>query len=367
MRDKLVKIHIRFNLGWVVAILLLVYALTSQFAAEFPHWGRIAHWSVGVSASLLFLGSILFHELSHVLVAKALKLPAPKLSLLSFRMASQLMADVRKPIHEFLIAGAGPLSSIGLALLFWMGWVLTKSYSELFGALAEWLAEMNLILAIFNLVPGFPLDGGRILRAVLWMATGSLTRATQWTSRIGKAAAILFFGATLVLVLFEQMVFALWMGLIGWFVWVSSRQMDQLGRIRTSLEGLTAEDLMVRDCPRVSSRLSLKSFKENILSHLQQDTVLVLEGDLLQGIVTPYVLGNYPQDKWDNSLVTDVMIPVTKLRWVRPELDILRILERMDREDIHHVPVVSRGSLLGVLGRHEIYSRLRSQFQEVPS
>ena len=366
MRDKIVKIRLRLNTGWLVFLLLLVSALSSQFAAEYPHWSRTGHWVVGVSASLLFLGSILLHELSHLGVARALGLPSPKLSLFSFRVTSQLMADVRKPVNELLIAGAGPACSFGLSILFGMAWILLRKQSETFSALTEWLAQMNLILAIFNLVPGFPLDGGRILRAVLWMFTGSLTRATRMTAATGRGAAVLFFAGSFTLLLLEQFVFALWIGLVGWFLWVSSRQVAQLGLIRDSLEGLTAEDLMLRDCPRVSPRLPLKSFSENILSNLNQDTVLVLEGDLLQGIMTPLELGRFPQERWENSFVADVMIPLAQLRWVQPEHNILQILENMDREEIHHVPVVRQGNLLGVLGRHEIYARLRTQVQEAP-
>jgi Zn-dependent protease/predicted transcriptional regulator len=367
MINKISRIRVRLNTGWLIFFLLLVSALSSQFAVEYPHWSRTGHWVVGFSASLLFLGSILLHELSHAGVARILGLPTPKVSFLSFRVSSQLMADVRKPINELLIAGAGPASSFGLSVLFGVAWVLLKRQSETIGALTEWLAQMNLILAFFNLVPGFPLDGGRILRAVLWMFTGNLSRATRITAATGKGAACFFFVGTIALVLLEQFVFALWIGLVGWFLWVSSRQVAQLGRIRDSLEGLTAGDLMVQDCPRVSPRLPLKSFREHILSNLDQDSVLVLDGGLLQGIVTPYEMGKLPQEQWENSFVEDVMIPLAQLRWVGPEHNILRILENMDREEIHHVPVVRQGSLLGVLGRHEIYARLRTQVQQTPN
>ena len=365
--NKIFQIRLRLSTGWIIFFFLLVTTLSSQFAAEYPHWGRTGHWIIGFSASLLFLGSILLHELSHVGMARVLGLPSPKLAFLSFRVTSQLTVDVRKPVNELLIAGAGPASSLGLAVLFGAGWVLMRTQSETIGVLAEWLAQMNLMLALFNLVPGFPLDGGRILRAILWMFTGSLSKATRMTAVTGKGAAGFFFAGTIGLVLSEQFVFALWIGLVGWFLWVSSKQVAQLGRIRDSLEGLTAGDLMVRDCPRVSPRLPLKSFNEHILSNLDRDSVLVLEGDLLQGIVTPYELGRLPQERWENSFVEDVMIPVAKLRWVGPEHSILRILENMDREEIHHVPVVRQGNLLGVLGRNEIYARLRTQVQEAPN
>jgi len=367
IRNTIFKIRLRLSTGWLIFFLLLVSALSSQFAVEYPHWSRTGHWVVGFSASLLFLGSILLHELSHVGVARVLGLPTPKLSFLSFRVTSQLMVDVRKPINELLIAGAGPASSFGLSVLFGVVWVLLKRQSETIGALTEWLAQMNLILAFFNLVPGFPLDGGRILRAVLWMLTDNLSKATRITAATGRGAAGLFFAGTIALVFLEQFVFALWIGLVGWFLWVSSKQVAQLGRIRDSLEGLTAGDLMVRDSPRVSPRLPLKSFSEHILANLEQDSVLVLDGDLLQGIVTPYEMGKLPQERWENSFVEDIMIPLAQLRWVGPEHNILRILENMDREEIHHVPVVRQGNLLGVLGRHEIYARLRSQVQQAPN
>lgn len=367
LRNQILKIRLRLSTGWLIFFLLLVSALSSQFASEFPHWSRVSHWVVGISASLLFLGSILLHELSHVGVARILGLPSPKISFLSFRVTSQLMVDVRKPVNELLIAGAGPVSSFALTVLFYLAWVLVKGQSEMIGALTEWLAQMNLILALFNLVPGFPLDGGRILRAVLWILTGNLTKATRMTAATGKGAAGLFFAGTMVLVLSGQFVFAIWIGLVGWFLWVSSRQVAQLGQIRDSLEGLTAGDLMVRDCPRVSPRLSLKSFSEHILGDLEQDSVLVLEGDLLQGIVTSYELGKLSQERWEDSFVEDIMTPLARLRWVGPEHNILRILENMDREEIHHVPVVRQGNLLGVLGRHEIYARLRTQVQGTPN
>lgn len=361
---KTFRLQLRLSAGWIIFFLLLVSTLSSQFEAEYPHWTRTWHWVVGLSASLLFLGSILLHELSHVGISRALGLTSTKMSFLSFRVTPQLTADVGSPVNEMLIASAGPATSFTLSMLFGIVWLFMRAKFEVLGVLAGWLAQMNLVLAVFNLVPGFPLDGGRMLRALLWMLSGSLAKATRMTAFVGKGAACFFFVGAIVLLLLQQFVFALWIGLVGWFLWVSSKQVVQLGRIRETLENLTAGDLMVRDCPRVSPKLSLKSFSEYVLSAAERDSVLVLDGNLLKGIVTPYQLERLPQDRWEFSFVEDVMIPVSQLRWVGPEHTIFRILENMDREEIHHVPVLRHGDLLGVLGRHEIYSRLRSQLHE---
>jgi Zn-dependent protease/CBS domain-containing protein len=359
--NKIFQIRLPMNVGWIIFFLFLVTTLSSQFAAEYPQWGRLGHWMIGLSASLLFLGSIFLHELSHLLMARLLGLPRPQISFLSFRVAAQLTADVRKPVNELLIACAGPASSFGLAVLFGLFWSLTKSRLEMIAALTGWLAQMNLILGLFNLVPGFPLDGGRILRAIMWMLSGSLSKATRMTANSGKCAAGFFAVVTVALILSQQYVFALWIGLVSWFLWISSRQVEQLSRIRESLENLTAKDLMVQDCPRVSPQLPLTSLNAHVLSNMEQDSVLVLDGNLLQGIVTSEEMEKFPQERWGSSFVKDIMIPVGKLRWVSPEESIFRILENMDREEIQHVPVVRKGNLLGVLGKHQIYTRLRTQ------
>src|SRR5262245_643146 len=193
---KIFGIPIYLHASWVIIFVLITMTLQGQFAQEHPQWTAAQHWTVGIATSLLFFASVLFHELSHSVVARAYKIPVISITLFVFGGVARIGREPSKAIQEFNIAIAGPIASLFLAGAFF-GLTLIFPYSAMAGALATWLAETNLSLALFNLVPGFPLDGGRILRAIVWGITKDFTKATKVAARSGKliAYAMIMVGA----------------------------------------------------------------------------------------------------------------------------------------------------------------------------
>jgi len=358
---KLLGISFQIDLAWIFVFALLTFSLASQFSKEYPHWSWMHYSAAGVLCCLLFFVSIILHELAHCLVAKAAGLSVRSITLFILGGVSQIGREAQRPGIEFLVAAAGPFASVVVAAIFAVLWVATRAQLETVGALAEWLAEINLMLALFNLIPAFPLDGGRILRAALWGVFGDFSRATRIASTIGRTIASLFFFGGVLLMLGGYFAYGFWTLFIGWFLWVASRQNEKQANLRDSLAGVTAGDLMVTDCPRVEKGSSLSSLRER-LEGASQRCFLVLDNGSLSGMLEWEQLGSVPKDSWEKTLVDDVMTPLARLRSIEPSQDIVNILEAMDREGLRYVPVFGDGRLLGILGRSRAYHFMQNRF-----
>ncbi len=358
---KLLGIAFQIDLAWLFVFTLLTFSLASQFAKDYPHWS-VFHYSIaGVLTCLLFFASIVLHELGHCLVAKASGLPVRSITLFILGGVSQIGREAQRPGVEFLVAAAGPATSILLSSVFGMLWLATEGRLETVAALAEWLAEINVMLAAFNMIPAFPLDGGRILRAALWGIYGDFTRATRLASSVGRGVALLFFSGGILLMFGSYFAYGFWMLFIGWFLWVASRQNESQVAARESLAGVTAGDVMTTDCPRIERGRSLAELYDMHMESGPLQCCLVLDNGILQGIVDWEQLSKVPRESWEVFRVEDAMIPLGKLRSAQAHQDLVKILEAMDREGLRHVPVFGDGCLLGVLGRSRIYHFLQNR------
>src|SRR6202162_299737 len=214
---RILGIPIYLHASWVIIFVLITLSLAMQFTQEHPQWTSAQHWSVGVVTSLLFFASVLFHELSHSVVALAYKIRVISIALFVFGGVARIGREPAKAIQEFNIAIAGPLASLFLAAGFY-SLTLFFPYAEMTGALAVWLWQTNAALALFNLLPGFPLDGGRIFRAVVWGVTKDFSRATKIAGTSGKIVAygMILFGAGVAMR--GQWSSGLWLAFIGWFL-----------------------------------------------------------------------------------------------------------------------------------------------------
>jgi Zn-dependent protease len=348
---------------WLIIFGLMTLSLASQFSKDYPHWTSLHYWAAGLITCFLFFSSIVFHEMAHSLVAKAAGVPVRSITLFILGGLSKLGKEVHKPGVEFAVAVAGPAASIGLSVLFGFLWLLSQARWEMLSALAEWLMQINLLLALFNLIPGFPLDGGRILRSILWGIFDNFAKATRVASAVGRGAASLFFAGAVALALSGQFIYGLWSLFIGWFLWVACRQNERQIRIRESLAGLRAADLMIPNCPRVEAGSTLANVSDKFSATPQPPCLLVLEHGALKGLIQRDHIGLISPDRWLDTAVDEVMTPLERLRRVDPSQDVLKIAETMDREDIQYVPVLDEGRLVGVLGRLEIFQILTNRSQ----
>jgi len=354
---RILGIPIYLHASWVIAFGLISFGLEAQFAQEFPGWSAGAHWTAGLSTSVLFFASVVFHELCHSIVAIRYKIRVVSITLFIFGGLARIAREPSKPSQEFNIAAAGPIASGLLAALFYAIFKLTPG-SEMVHASAFWLAWTNGNLALFNLLPGFPLDGGRIFRALAWAKTKDFSRATRLAGASGKLIA---YGMILVGIWFaaveRQWQTGLWIAFIGWFLLNAAQESVAQLAVRELLTGLRASDVMSQEIPTVSGSISLVDYGQEVL-RTGRRCHLVTTDDRLVGMMNTHALNAVPQDEWDSTSVQAAMIPRDKVLWAAPEEPLLRLLERLSALDINQMPVVSDGDsgthVVGMISRDSI-------------
>lgn len=336
---KIRGIPIFLDSSWLLIFGLITYSLAAQFAQQHPSWSLAQQWAVGVATSLLFFASVLFHEMAHSVVAQRYKIKVISITLFLFGGVARIGRDPSKASQEFNIAIAGPLASFFLCGLFaGIGWLFRSN--EMLGALTEYLMLANLALGGFNMVPGFPLDGGRIFRALVWWKTKNYARATRMAGTSGKfiAYALMLLG---VMLLFKHIwVSGLWAIILGWFLLNAAQESVAQVALREALAGLCATDVMSTDVPTLGRDLSLEDYGAEVL-RTGRRCHLVIADDRLVGMMNVHTLNSVPRDEWAHLSVQAVMIPHEKILWATPHEPLLRLLERLLAADINQMPVVS--------------------------
>jgi Zn-dependent protease len=348
-------IEVGVHYSWFIIFFLITFSLTTRFASEHPHWTQVEHYAVGIATSLLFFASILLHELAHSFVALAKGIPVRAITLFVFGGVAQIGREPDRPATEFQIAIAGPIASFLLSVSFGLMSVLAGGASEYLMALAGWLASINLILAVFNLVPGFPLDGGRIFRAALWHYTGSFSKATRIAAGSGQAVGYaLILGGIWMGLITGNWFSGVWLAFIGWFLLNAAQESVLQMSVRSALSGLVAEDIMARDCPIVSGQLSLADLVHEYILRTGRRCFLVAQNGRLEGLMTLHQVKAVPQERWKDSFVVQTMTPIDQLHAVRPDTPIMEVLAVMERGDVNQVPVTQDGRLLGMITRDHL-------------
>jgi Zn-dependent protease/predicted transcriptional regulator len=366
---KIFGIPIYLHSTWVFIFAAITYIIASQFKHEHPLWTDTQHWTVGVLTSLLFFASVLFHELSHSVVAQHYKIRVVSITLFLFGGLARIEREPSKAIQEFNIAIAGPLAS-GLLAGGFFGLALLFPYSQTVGALATWLCRTNAALAVFNLLPGFPLDGGRIFRAIVWGATKNFEKATRVAGASGKliAYAMILFGAYGVFNGFVQQ--GLWIAFIGWFILNAAQESVAQVAIRETLSGLSAADVMSKEVPTAPGHITLEEYSAEVL-RTGRRCHLVVSDDRLVGMMNVHTLNSVPRDEWAHNSVQAAMIPREKILWTSPEEPLLRLLERLLSADVNQMPVVSGAGdgapqIVGIVTRDSILRVMQTRSELGP-
>ncbi len=337
---SILGIPIYLHASWLLIFALITYSLGTQFTESHPQWSSTQHWTVGILTSILFFASVLFHELSHSVVAMHYKIRVASITLFIFGGVARIGREPSKAIQEFNIAIAGPLSSYFLCAFFF-GLTLWFPNSEALGALGQWLAQINFAVATFNLLPGFPLDGGRIFRAAVWGATKDFTRATRIAGVSGQLVAygLILLGAWFAAVKRDWQA-GLWLACIGFYLQSAARDSIAQLAIRETLAGLRASDVMNNEVPIINRNTSLQEYGSEVLRTGRRCHLVVTE-DRLVGMMNVQALNSVPRDEWNSNSVQAVMIPRERISWAAPEEPLLRLLERLLAADINQMPVVS--------------------------
>jgi Zn-dependent protease len=357
---RILGIPIGLDYSWFLIFALLTWSLaTSYYPAEFGNWPVVQYWVVGAATAILLFVSVLLHELGHSVVALRYKIPVRSITLFIFGGVAQIGSDPPSAIAEFWIAIAGPITSFALAILFGLLQPLVGALGPLL-AIAKYLAYINGALALFNLIPGFPLDGGRVFRAILWGSTHSLRRATLIAANVGRFIAYGFIILGVWQMFSGNFGNGLWIAFIGWFLETAAASQIKQQTIQDLLAGHHVADTMRRDYTSILPNTTLeKLINEHILGSGRRSLV-VKQDERVVGLLTLHNVKAIPSSDWAITTAAQVMIPVTQMKRINPDAELTDALGEMDRDGVNQLPVMAGDQILGVLGRDDVISFLRT-------
>ena len=361
---RILGIPIRLHASWFLIALLITWSLAvGYFPQANPGWSVATYWIVGASASVLFFASVLLHELGHSVLALREQVPVKSITLFIFGGVAEIGQEPPTAGAEFRIAIAGPLTSLGLAGIFGGLGVLLADYAVIAAPLA-YLGRINLLLAAFNMIPGFPLDGGRVLRATLWHFRGSLVDATRWASRTGQAFAYGFIGLGVLQFLTIGLANGLWLVFIGWYLNNAARASYQQVVWQDMLRGVKARNLTMEKCAPVSSGMRLDLLVEGqVLAGGERCFFVTDNNDGTQGVITLDDVKAVARAERPAVTASQIMTPVNGMALADADDDGWSLVRRMWEEGKSALPVVDDGRFLGLITRESLLNhfRLRSE------
>lgn len=378
---RIFGINIRIDWSWTFIFLLITWNLGVVFGQAHPDWDTPLRWGVALIASLLFFASVLAHELAHSLMAQAQGIPVRNITLFLFGGVSNIQREPPSPRAEFLITIVGPATSILLGILF-VGaaialgapWQVTGNPANLLTQLDPvttlflWLGPINILLGVFNLIPGFPLDGGRILRSILWALTDNLRRATRWAAWVGQLIAWLLIVTGIAMVFGVQVpvfgtgvISGLWLAFIGWFLNSASVQSYRQVLIQDILEDVPVERVMRPNPPTVSPHNSVSSLVHEGVMGTDDHGFPVEDDGRLVGVVTLEDIRRISRHDWDTTTIAQIMTPADQMLTLNVHDCADEALNKLQEKDVRQLPVVDNGQVVGLLRRRDIVRWLQLQ------
>ncbi len=382
---RIFGIDIRIDWSWLLIFVMVTWNLGATFGEFHSDWSATLQWGLAVVAALLFFGSVLAHELAHSLVARSRGVPVRSITLHLFGGVSNIQRDPDNPRGEFLMAILGPVTSfvIGIILLSIAGAsggpiAAMQKPEEIIAELGPvsmmlmWLGSINVTLGIFNLIPGFPLDGGRVLRSILWAITDDLRRATRWAAWVGQSIAWLMIIAGVSMAFGTRIPFfgtgvanGLWLAFIGWFLNSASARSYRKIVVQDILEGVPVRRMMRTDPPTVSPGVSIDSLVHEHVMGTDDHAFPVLKDGQVAGIVTLDDVRSVARGDWQSTQARDIMTPIDDLTAVKSGSDAAEAMTKLSARDVRLLPVMSDGGLAGVLRRRDVIRWLQLQSEAV--
>ena len=352
---KIAGIEIDINWSWIVILALLTVSLASGwFPQLYPGWSTATYWVVSLISALLLFVSVLLHELAHSLVARRNGLTVKNITLFIFGGVSNIEQEPKSPGVEFWMALVGPLTSLLIgAVCSLLLLPLRGTHSPLEGILF-YLAVTNILLGLFNLIPGFPLDGGRVLRAIVWKITDNLQTATRVASLSGQIIAYLFILGGVWLIFGGDVLDGVWFGFIGWFLLSAAQSANTQGTLQSVLRGVTVAEVMNPTPPTVPATISLQDLVDEYFLPHGLRCALVTQGEQLVGMITLNDIRHVPREQWASTPVERAMVPVERLHVVTPQQSLNEVLPLMAGRDVNQLPVVQNGIPAGIVSRDAI-------------
>jgi len=355
-------IPVRVDASWLIIMVLITWSVAqSILPSEYPDWAPALRWTTAALTSILFFLSVLAHEVAHSLVARARDLPVKTITLFVFGGVSEMDDEPAHASTEFLVAAVGPLTSLVLGGAFLViGRAAGQGVQALY-ALTNLLGRINISLGVFNLIPGFPLDGGRVLRAALWALHGDVVRATRWATRSGQFVAMLFVVLGIIRAFSGAWMDGLWLVFIGVFLDNAARAAYGQITLRRLFEGHVVEEVMSGGYQVIPPHLTLDVFVEHYLVGEGRRCFPVGTSERVSGLLTVHGIRRVPTSQWRGTQVSQVMTPLAELRTVDPSTPLWTALRNMTQDGVNQLPVLSSGRLVGMVSREDLVSFLHEK------
>ncbi len=354
---KIFGIEIRLDYSWFIIFALLVYYFGfSYFPAILPglNTGFIA--IITLVTVLLFFFSILFHEVSHSVVAKKMGIPVSRISLFIFGGMSEIEKEPDKPTTELLMSIAGPIFSLFLGVIFVIIWYLTRKIAAI-SLPAGYLAFINLALGIFNLLPGYPLDGGRVLRSIIWKTTKNLKRATFIASTIGRVVGFIMIAVGIYFIFTNNFINGIWLAFIGWFVQSSAYLSYRQLIFDTSIKGFKVKDIMNENMVIVKNDITIGDLVNNYFMRYKYGIFPVvedLENKKLIGFISIHDIKSIPREEWNSTRGSDIVEEVTEKEIIDGDAEANEAIKQMSKFNLNHLFILSDKKLKGMITKSDI-------------
>ncbi|MFN0096047.1 MAG: site-2 protease family protein [Dehalococcoidia bacterium] len=362
----LLGIPIMVNPSWFILLVVLVFTLSQNVFPESYEGTPVTYTLMALFTALVFCASIILHELAHSVVARAYKLPVKDITLFVFGGVAQITKEATRPIAELLMAIAGPLMSLALGFAFIGLWILMGSSEDrAIDQIVFFLGATNFVVAVFNMLPAFPMDGGRVLRSLIWLVGRNYSFATQAAAWIGRVFAWAGIAIGMLAMLGVETIVAqsafsgVWLILMGFFLEGAARQSLVQNRVRDALGRYTVRDLMQTDPPAIDPSISLGVLARGAFEINPRACYFIEQDGKLAGIISAHQVAEVPRTAWDRTTAAEAMVPRDKLVGTSVERSLVDVLMEMEQGDMTHMPVVTDGRVVGVIGRDRIVARLR--------
>lgn len=359
---RIAGIDINVHISWLIILVFLTFSLaTGWFPITYPGSSTAIYYLLGLIASILLFASVLLHELAHSFVARSRGLHVRNIVLFIFGGVSNIEQEPQTPGVEFSMAFVGPLVSLLIGVVCYGLFFLVRGTHSLFVPILSYLALMNIILGIFNLLPGFPLDGGRVLRSIIWKATGNFQTATNITTFVGQAFAYLIILWGIFLFFAGNAFNGLIIIFTGWFLLTSAQSARSQSVLETAFRGVKVDQIMNTNVMTVPANISLQKLVDEYFLPRGLRSVFVMQGDQLAGLIALSDIRHVPRDQWPQTPVGFAMIPLERLHTITPQQNVKDVLPLMTGQDVNQLAVVQDGQLVGVLTREGILRSLEIQ------
>ena len=349
---RLFGVSVRIHFSWIFIFALVAWSLASSWLpSQYVGWSRGQYWAVGVVGSALLFACVLIHELSHSLEAIRRGRRVRSITLFFLGGVSEIEEEARTASEEFWVSIVGPITSLALAGLFGLLYLNFRSGPGQIAALLQYLMIVNLAVGVFNLFPAFPLDGGRVLRALVWRATRSHERATRVASLTGSALGFGLIGLGIVFVFTNSLVSGIWLVFIGWFIQSAASSVRRDSAERLVVSGRTVGDAMEEDFPIVEPGMSIQVLLDERISKDFQRAYVVILGDTFQGLITVTDVRGVPPEQRAVKWVSEAMTKAEDALTLPPDAPLEEGLRVLAQRNIHQLVVMESGKPVGLLTR----------------